>query len=100
MSCSHLSGARAPERPSRARNKHAIPTASIRYMDGSTRDVWKPCKVEKAGGFHLLGPWRRVLRTTPKKQEMIDEARRLLQLRDAQQREGDLTSRTVSRWVS
>ncbi|WP_405803577.1 hypothetical protein OG729_00785 [Streptomyces sp. NBC_00210] len=50
-------------------------------------------KVEKAVGLHLLVPWRRPLRTTPKGQELIDEAHRLLELRDAQQRESDLNPR-------
>ncbi|MEU1824073.1 TniQ family protein [Streptomyces abikoensis] len=40
-------------------------------------------KVEAAAGFDLLVPWRRPLRATPEGQELIDEARRLLQRLDA-----------------
>lgn len=48
----------AAERPSKGRTKHTSPTASIRYMDGSTRDV--PLAQLRLRDFSESEPWRRV----------------------------------------
>ncbi|UQA91134.1 TnsA-like heteromeric transposase endonuclease subunit [Streptomyces halobius] len=48
----------AAERPSKGRIKHANPTASIRYVDGSTREV--PFTRLRLRDFGESEPWRRV----------------------------------------
>lgn len=48
----------ATKRPRRARSKHAIPMASIRYVDGTTREV--PVSQLRLKHFTESEPWRRV----------------------------------------
>jgi TnsA-like endonuclease N terminal len=48
----------ATVRPSRARSKRIIPTASVRYVDGSTREI--PFGQLRLRDFTESEPWRRV----------------------------------------
>ncbi|WP_327370734.1 TnsA-like heteromeric transposase endonuclease subunit [Streptomyces sp. NBC_01217] len=48
----------ATERPSKGRSRHRSPTASIRYVDGSTREI--SFAQLRLGDFTESEPWRRV----------------------------------------